>query len=199
MNGEPIGNTNYGRVSKHINRVPAVNIHHATRFSERIGLPLNTFVTISLSNTPEPRAASRIFRKLLCERFSPWLRRSAGSSTPPTYVWTIEQTRGVTAAHWLVHVPKGIGTKLGRKLEAWLGSLTGEEAASGDIQMKPIYNLVGVRRYVLKGVNPVWAERLGIRAVDQGIVNGKRSGFSKNLGPTARRAGGYVPRRRPPV
>jgi hypothetical protein len=183
--------------TRHINRVPAVNIHHATRFAQRSGLPLNTFVTVNFTELGINDAASATLRKLLSQRFAPWLRRSAPIRVKPkpTYVWTIENTAATVAAHWLVHIPKGAKRAFGDMLVEWLAKLSGTRPNPRTVHIKRVYNLVGAKRYVLKGVNPAWAAHLGVRWSDQGMVNGKRSGFSRNLGPTARRAGGYVPRR----
>ena len=185
------------RATRHINRVPAVNIHHATRYAQRRGLPLNKMVTVNFTELGVTDQASRLFRRMLTQRFAPWLRRSipTRAKSAPTYVWVVENTSGTIAAHWLVHVPKGTARVFASKLSAWLEGLSGGRPQGRTIQIERVYNLVGARRYILKGVNPAWASHLGVRPSDQGIVNGKRSGFSRNLGPTARKAGGYVPRR----
>lgn len=185
------------RPTRHINRVPAVNIHHATRFAQRRDLPLNTFVTVNFSELDAGSTASKMLRKLLAQRFAPWLRRSVPirSRPEPTYVWTLENTSATVAAHLLVHIPKGVSKVFRAKLLDWLEGLSGVRPPPRAVQIKRVYNLVGARRYVLKGINPAWAAHLGVRPSDQGVINGKRSGFSRNLGPTARRAGGYVPRR----
>jgi hypothetical protein len=185
------------RATRHINRVPAVNIHHATRYAQRQGLPLNRMVTVNFTELDAAGQASRLFRRMLAQRFAPWLRRSVTTRArlAPTYVWVVESTANTTAAHWLVHIPKGATRAFAAKLSAWFESLTGSRPQARTIQIERVYNLIGARRYVLKGVNPAWANHLGVRPSDQGIVNGKRSGFSRNLGPTARKAGGYVPRR----
>lgn len=185
------------RTTRHINRVPAVNIHHATRYAQRRDLPLNTFVTVNFSELGAGPGASRMLRKLLAQRFAPWLRRSAPINyrPEPTYVWTLENTSATVAAHLLVHIPKGASKVFRTKLAEWLEGLSGVRPHARAVQVKRVHNLVGAKRYVLKGINPAWAAHLGIRPSDQGIISGKRSGFSRNLGPTARRAGGYVPRR----
>jgi hypothetical protein len=185
------------RSSRHINPVPAVNIHHASRFAQRVGHPLNTMVTVNITELEAERQASRLFRKLLTQRFAPWLRRSPTlrARTAPTYVWTLENTAATTAVHWLVHIPKGATRVFAAKLAAWFEGLSGKPPLSRTIQVKKVYNLIGARRYLLKGVNPAWASHLGVRPSDQGVVNGKRSGFSRNLGPAARKAGGYTPQR----
>jgi hypothetical protein len=183
--------------SGHINRVPAVNVHHATRYAESLELPLNTFVTINFSELLAADKASQLFRKLLNQRFAPWLRRSAPikSAPLPTYVWALENANATTAAHWLVHVPDNVKRAFSRKLADWVESVTGLRPNSNALQVKRIYNVIGAKRYILKGINPVWAKHLGVNASDQGIICGRRSGFSRNLGPTARSRGGYRPRR----
>jgi hypothetical protein len=154
-------------------------------------------VTVNFTELDASVQASMLFRRLLAQRFAPWLRRSASTRAKlaPTYIWTLENVAAATAAHWLVHIPKGIRRAFATKLEAWVESLSGSKPQARTIQIKRVYNIIGARRYVLKGVNPAWAHHLGVRSSDQGIVNGKRSGFSRNLGPAARKAGGYVPRR----
>jgi hypothetical protein len=198
MKRERLGNGGSTRVTRHINRRPAVNIHHATRMSQKIGLPLNRMVTLNLAQAGcAPESAGHAFRKLLTQRFAPWLRRTAAKRTfvPPTYVWSIEAAGNQIAAHWLVHVPTGLHRSFERKLREWLTSLLSEAPPPSAVNIKPVYNLVGVRRYILKGIDPAWAAHLKVVPVDQGKVIGKRSGFSKNLGPAARSRAGYRPMR----
>ncbi len=200
MERERPSNAGLYRTSSHINRHPAVNLHHATRYSERIGLPLNTAVTINLGLLGcRPDEAGLRFRTLLAQRFAPWLRRNSGNvaGVAPTYVWSMEAAGNQTAAHWLVHVPARLTKGFKRKLDEWLAAIAGGECDPHALNLKPIDNLVGIRRYILKGTDPVWARHLGVRHLPQGKVIGKRSGFSRNLGPVARKRGGYVPRRMP--
>jgi hypothetical protein len=201
MNSGILENGGPNRISHFIKRLPAVNLHHAVRFSRRIDLPLNRFITINFSHTGCPsNRASHVFRKLLTQRFAPWLRRSANlyDPIPPTYVWVLECCRGQAAVHWLVHVPKRVQRDFDAKIERWVESLLDEPPLPGVVRVKPITNLTGLKWYILKGVDPVWAQHLGVRPIDQGRTVGKRSGFSKNLGPMARKNGGYKPRRMPP-
>jgi hypothetical protein len=201
MEGAIFRNGGPTRISHFIKRYPAVNIHHAVRYSERIGLALNRFVTINFSHTVcQPDRASSEFRRLLTQRFAPWLRRSAEvkASVPPTYVWAIESAGDQTAVHWLVYIPHGAYRAFDRRLSEWMSSLLGGEPEEQAVRIKSISNLTGLKRYILKGIDPAWASHLGVRHVDQGKIIGKRSGFSKNLGPSARHRGGYRPRKVPP-
>jgi hypothetical protein len=108
MHREHLWNGGPYRVTCHINRRPAVNIHHAARYSELIGLPLNYFVTVNFTLTEcSPDCASHTFRKMLAQRFAPWMRRTVSNTevVKPTYVWTLEAGGRQFAAHWLLHLP----------------------------------------------------------------------------------------------
>lgn len=188
-------------MTRHIHRRPAVNIHHATRYSERLGTPLNQFITINFTCAGcETETAVPLLRKMISQRFAPWLRRTAKLEVEiqPTYVWCMEAAGGQLAAHMLIHLPVPLAAIFSDRLTVWLCGLFGVESLQpGVLHMRAIYNLIGVRRYILKGVDPAWGKHLGVRAFDQGVVVGKRSGFSRNLGPVARKRGGYRPRRAP--
>jgi len=201
MNRDQLRNEGVRRVTHHINRRPAVNIHHATRFSETIGLPLNLFVTINFTCAGcPPERSVELLRKMIAQRFAPWLRRTAQTKVEvaPTYVWCMEAAGGQQAAHVLLHIPDDLRSTLKGRVEQWLRGLLGvDELDPATLKIMPIYNLIGVRRYLLKGVDPAWAKHLGVQAMEQGVVIGKRSAFSRNLGPIARLRGGYRPRRVP--
>jgi hypothetical protein len=194
-----LSNVGARRASHFINRRPAVNIHHATKYADKIGVPLNRFITINFTLADCPRElAARLLQKMISQRFAPWLRRTASVKIPLTYVWTLEAAGGQMAAHLLVHIPKPLMTEFEARLRQWLCGLFGvEEIDSSVLHIRDVDNLVGAKRYLLKGIDPVWADHLAVRPVAQGMVIGKRSGFSRNLGPAARKRGGYKPRRRP--
>jgi hypothetical protein len=186
------------RQSGHINRVPASNIHHATRVAERWGTPLNRHVTLNFDSLGvHKNEASRVLQKMLAQRFAPWLRRSGKSraSIRPTYVWTLEAAGNVVSAHWAVHIPRGRLGDFKNKLAAWLREAAGSDAIGGAIKITPIYNITGLKRYILKGTIASYARLCKITHVPQGKIVGKRSGFSKNLGPAARARAGYRPQR----
>ena len=179
-------------------RKPAANLHHATRVAERIGKPLNQFVTINYSLTMcPPREASAAFRRLLASWYARWLRRhrKLKGRCPPTHVWAFEAAGEQVAVHWAVHIPRGLVREFRRSLPQWIASTVGEPVPHDTVKHRPIYNVTGLKRYVLKGMDPHFAPKWKIRPVPQGLIIGKRSGFSRNLGPTARARIGYRPRR----
>jgi hypothetical protein len=102
-------------------------------------------------------------------------------------------------AHWLVHVPSELQQTFQQKLVHWLSATAGEILCPEAVHIQKAPKPRGVGKYMLKGMYPGIAPRYGIRPSDQGWVTGKRSGFSKNIGPTQKRRlrkiGKYPPAR----
>jgi hypothetical protein len=82
------------------------------------------------------------------------------------------------------------------RLPSWLQAVTGGPFNIQALHHESAYNPKGLRKYLLKGVDPAYAAFCQIEHVPQGIVIGKRSGFSRSLGPTARQRINYRPGRR---
>lgn len=187
------------RVSLFIRQKPASNIHHATNIATAIGLPLNVFVTITFSLTEcPPEEVSWAFRKLLGNRYAHWARRV--TKRPPTHVWAIEAAADTIEVHWLVHVQAEHQADFRRRLMDWTAGVTGGVRAQRAIKTKPVNNLVGVKKYILKGMDAAFAADYGVRHQPQGEVHGKRAGTSQNLGPAAKRrlrASGAYPKAKP--
>lgn len=193
-----IMNNSASRQTVQIGRKPAANVHHATRFAEALGYPLNQFVTINYTLTECPsEQATSAFRHLLASWFARWLRRHPRNvkAAQPTYVYTFEAAGGQVAVHWLVHIPRGLIREFWRKVPEWVEMTTGGMVSSGTVKHRRIQKIVGLKRYILKGMDPYFAKAWKIRPSPQGVVIGRRSGFSRNLGPTARQADSYRPKR----
>lgn len=192
-------NNSRNRQSLQIGRKPAANLHHATRFAERIGQPLNQFITINYTKTAcRPEDASARFRLLLASWFARWLRRHPRNrkACQPTYVWVLEAAGGQTAVHWLVHIPRGLIREFWSMVPQWVQATVGPDIEPSTVKHRRIHNVTGLKRYVLKGMDPHFARAWKIRPSPQGMIVGKRSGFSRNLGPAARKGVNYRPQRR---
>ncbi len=180
------------RVSHHINRRPSSNLHHATKYASQIGLPLSHFVTVNFTQMDIPdRLVVQIWQKFVSQRFSPWLRRSLEHSVSPTYVWVAEAAGACTSIHWLVHIPKMDVDAFKSKIRHWFESLLPAEIPVNAIDVKLIDNIVGLKRYILKGSEEHYISHYGINHVPQGCVYGRRAAHSRNLGPVARKRVGY--------
>ena len=99
----------------------------------------------------------------------------------------LENPHGNLNAHWLVHVPEQRQDEFKKAVLLWLETAAGEILDKGAIRFDAPYNTRGLARYMLKGVHPGVAPFYGVRAEPQGFVRGKRSGFSRNIGPTQKR------------
>ncbi|WP_129586393.1 hypothetical protein [Sphingomonas montana] len=202
-----------------ISRGSAAKLHHAWRFidevnggtqsgqalakaSQMLGMSLNVFITINYGNT-----TSKVdrFDELRRDRIAPWLRKCSiklRRQIAPTYVWVRENVAG-SHVHCAIHIPVELMVEFLHLLPRWISSLEnrveGEKCRSSSfapaslavVQTKPVTKSVGLRRYFLKGIDPNWQKQYGVQAISQGIVDKRRSGYSRNLGPTARKRAGY--------
>lgn len=179
------------RRSHFIRRKQATNFAPAIRLAEQLGTPLNWFVTLNFTHTAcDIETVSSSFARLRDNYFTPWHRRPGrkwnGPRQAAAYLWVVENTNGNIAAHWLLHLaPKRI-EDFTHRLPKWLSRVTGGiECVVSAIDVRPAPNPAGLRKYLLKGIDPAYAEFYRIVHVPQGEVVGKRCGFSRSLGPSA--------------
>jgi hypothetical protein len=185
-----------GRVSKtkrhstYITKQQAMNLMEALKFADTIGYPLNVSIDIfweMFSRFTDDR--TRLAR--LQERLSKWCARRG---FPLTMAWVREIGKnGGRHTHILIHVPPWLmedvhfETELKQELEQALepeGGPTHEKA----IKVQPAPSPEGKLRYMLKGMRRRDADQLDIRRASfQGELEGKRVGWTENIGQRARR------------
>ena len=183
------------RITRHIRRKPASHLHHAIRVADALRLPLNTFTTINISMTScSVEQASCVLARLRNNYFSHWARRptkaivaSGSEAFSPAFVWVLEAAGGVTAAHWLLHVPEDRRADFESRLAKWVEKAVGKIENERAIEIKDAPHPKGLGKYMLKGMEEAYAPFYGINFKDQGVVHGRRSGYSLNLGPSAKR------------
>lgn len=189
-----------------INRKPASNLHHAIRIAEVINLPLNRFVTINFEHTTCTASNSTRAFQLLRRKFAKWVTRppmrNEAARSPATFVWVMEKPlhRQHLNSHWLVHIPDTRLSEFENMLPKWLSKVAGEITDEAAIDVRCADTPRSAGKYMLKGMHPGWAEYFDIRHEPQGLIEGRRSGFTKNLGPTQKRllrAIGQYPNARP--
>jgi hypothetical protein len=178
------------RCTQHIGWRQARNFLEAIRYADRrlaeLGRPLDTFATINFGHIAcFPEVVSAIFEKLRDNHFVRWLRY--GTSDLSYYVWVIENSGGNTHVHWVLHLPKSLRAAFEIKLAEWLARVAGPiTCRQSAIKIQAVTNLRGLGLYLLKGMDPRYAARCGVKDVPQGLVYGKRCGVSKSLGPASR-------------
>jgi hypothetical protein len=157
------------RCTYHIDWRQAQNLREAIHYADKrlveLGRPVNTFVTINFGHIAcSPEVVSTAFEKLRENHFVRWLRY--GTSDVSYYVWVIENSGGNTHVHWVLHLPKSLRRTFHTKLAEWVaraaGTITCRESA---VNIKRVTNLRGLGRYLLKGMDPRYAARCGVRHV----------------------------------
>ena len=175
------------RRSHFIRREQATNSLPAILTACEIGLPLNTFVTVNFRHLGYDGENAYILNSKIKKWVQDWLRRPKRSmrfkSTPLTMIWVIEN-RNHAGVHWALHLPHGSKKhfKVGLKnfLEREFGNLVNNKT----VKIKPVYRILGLRKYMLKGLQDVYGPLYRINTSDQGLVVGKRFGFTQNIGPS---------------
>lgn len=177
------------RHSHHIRRQQITNIKPAIRLAEKRGTPLNRFITINFTQIGCAAESVSIAFSEVRERFGRWLRRGAGTGSATktaAFVWVIENGGDQLAAHWLVHVPPQREADFRIRLTAWLQkAVPGCNPEGRDIDIKQARTPLGAGKYMMKGLDPAYGDFYRIRPVPQGVVQGKRCGFSQSLGPSS--------------
>lgn len=174
------------RKSSFIRRQQATYSRPAILLAEKKKVPLNFLVTLNFTDTEiDEMDASGAFSEIRA-RFKRWAKKPPKKdkieSFETAFIWVLENT-GATAAHWLVHIPDGRLSAFQRRLLIWLKKEAGEIQSSSAVDVRPAYNPHGARKYMLKGIDPSYSALYRIEHKPQGLVYGKRFGFSQNIGP----------------
>jgi len=194
-------------VAKHSSQIGpkgAQTLYYATvEQANRIGLPLNVFVTVNFAcTTISPEAAVPAFQKLLHNHYAKWIsrpRKNAGTKAPPTYAYVFENCRDDEVfdqigpgldhnvhVHALFHVPPGRFHDFSQLMVQWLDAVADDICAANAVKIAHNIFATGLREYMLKGQSARTVGRYSKSHKPQGLIIGKRSGVSQNLGPTAR-------------
>jgi len=188
-----------------IGRRAAQTLYYAAETAEKIGLPLNMWVTITFKETKaDPRKATKTFAKIR-QLFQKWATRSS-KKRPETFntSWAFafenvangkhfetlnEGDDHNVHVHWAVHVPphrhydfKNFIFDLVSKVTG--GILNADTAIKFDNE-RQIPNL----SYLSKGTRKAFIKNYGRgrEAEPQGIILGRRSDVSRNIGPKVRK------------
>jgi hypothetical protein len=180
-----VGNPRQSSVLPHRS---AAHFQRAVSFASEIGRPLLVSVDLNYGLTgSHEEDMSAAFRWLLKSRFVKWHNRHPRNieKAPATYAWVAEGLPNKHGIHWLLALPSGTRQEFERLLPSWLERTAGPIISPDAILVKDAWNARRKADYMLKGLSPAHAARFGVDHVAQGVVFGKRCGYSENLGPTA--------------
>ena len=184
------------RQSEFIEKRQYDQLGHSIRFAAEIELPLNTFTTIQFGATAcEPENVGPSFRRLVRQRFNPWLRPTLAypvDHRPAAWVYWLENVHEHdhhphgTHVHWLLHVPPGRRPVYEAKLPGWLQAVAGTIfEAEVAIVVKDAPNPMGLKLYAGKAMKPADAKKRRIRPIPQGLIHGRRLSISEAINVSA--------------
>lgn len=184
------------RQSRFIDKRQYDQLQHSVRFAEEIGTPLNTFVTIQFGATScEPENVGIAFRRLVKQRFTPWLRPTKAHPVdyrPAAWVYWLENVHQHahhphgTHVHWMVHIPSGRRAAFEQKLPLWVQNVAGViHDRRAVIRLSDAHNPMGLRKYAGKAMKPADAKKRRVKPSSQGVIFGRRLSISESINVSA--------------
>lgn len=182
----------------YIGRKAATTILHSARTARSIGRPFTHFLTLRLweiGSTPD--SVSSDFAQIR-HWFRRWSDRAAtrkGSLVQPsngaaTHIYAIETNGSIDTAeyphvHWVVHLKdaneerffNALSTRLVKQFQL------NDNLPQGVLDWKKVNNAEGIKLYLVKAMDPLYADMWKVEHKDGGRVKGRRADASRNLGP----------------
>lgn len=182
----------------YIGRKAATTILHSARTAKSIGRPFTHFLTLRLwelgSNTETITADFAEVRQW----FRRWSERAStrkGQQIHPsngtaTHIYAIESTGGLSTGeyphvHWVIHLKEPNEDRFIKALQTRLAKQfhVSGDLPSGVMHWEKVTNAEGIKLYLVKAIDPLYADLWNIEHTDGGYVRGRRADASRNLGP----------------
>lgn len=184
-----------------IGRNQAESVLHAVRYATDRGRPINAHVCLNFHRLGiSEDAASETFRSLRARFARSWRYRDQTGAALGTLddVHVHENPMGKRNVHWALHIPEGRWAWATGLIERLLQKILGLDDLGDALLVKTATGPGGLAKYLLKGVEPAYAEYFHIGAPSsQGFICGRgRTGTSRSLGKTARGKAGWKRKRR---
>lgn len=179
----------------------ATNIFHAIRFANDNGRPLNLMVTINLADLGlSDEGAGDFFREARARVARWWVYEKkkgrpfgtfddvSAHANPPT---------GRRHVHWLIHAPSGVRYEVESVIESRLKKMLKLDCLGDALQVQDVTGAGTLGKYILKGVDPLYADYFHMWTSDEGLVSGRRVHTSRSIGRAGRDRAGWIRKRRP--
>lgn len=185
--------TKYG--SSHIGRRAAENALHGIRFAAEVERPINLSVCINFETLGVgEEEAGRMFRAVRTNIVRWWKYQRVGKGRPVGEVFDYHahaNPRGSRHVHWQIHVPDFLEQEFREAVESRLRSQVQRSDLRDALHFKAIGNPGSHAKYVLRGIEPEYADYLFIRPSNEGTVTGRRTGVGRALSKAARKRAGW--------
>ena len=179
----------------------AVNALHGIRYSSDLGRPINLSVCINFQTLGVPEEQACGLFKLLRDKVARWWKHQRAGKGRDVgellHYYAHANPAGSRHVHWQVHVPAAIWDEFQGIVTKRLRAVLGRVDLGDALHFAAIGGAGSHAKYILKGVDPDYAAHLHIEAANEGLVTGRRTGVSRAMSKAARKAGGWVRKRRP--
>lgn len=191
--------TKYGGL--YVGRRACENALHAVRFVAESGRPMNTHVTVSFGPLGiEEASAGAVFADLQA-RVTRWWRdqrtRKGRDFGDVQGFHCHSNPAGSRHVHWVLHVPPEFAPEFAAIVRHRLQKITGRVGLGDGLHIGAVQTPGTLAKYVLRGIEPEYADYLHIKAANEGFVAGcRRTGVSRAAGKAARQRSGWVRKKR---
>lgn len=173
---------NRKRRTKFISNKTTRSVRRAAALARDWGWKFNTLITIRPASLGFEFNESCDGLRKLRTNITEYVKRHSGKTENHGFVWCIENPDECLNLHIVLKMDRSLEGRLRKKIENWTEKLVGPYDPLS-IHIREVTRPKGLVDYMLKGAGSLYAQGVGLNAVDQGIVFGKRAGFSQNLGP----------------
>lgn len=184
----------------HIGYAPTQNVLHAVRYANDNGRPLNLIATIDLAGLGFSNDnAGPMFRNMWCNLARWWRYQRKKGKEIGSFdgVAAHENPNDKRNVHWLIHAPNEFRPLIEKAIEKRLRKISKLDCVGDALHFQNAYTPGTLAKYMLKGVNPAFANHFYIEPSDQGIVVGRRVTVSRSLGRAERKRQQWKRKRRP--
>ncbi|MBX3476197.1 MAG: hypothetical protein KF910_01165 [Brevundimonas sp.] len=104
---------------------------------------------------------------------------------------------GSRHVHWVLHVPPAFAAAFADTVKNRLQKISGRVDLRDGLHIGPVHTPGSLAKYVLRGIEPEYADYLHIMAANEGLVAGcRRTGVSRAASKAARKRAGWVRKKR---
>lgn len=185
----------------HVGRRACENALHAIRYVAEAGRPMNTHVTVSFGPLDiDEDIAGTVFSDLQA-RITRWWRdqrtRKSRDLGDVLGFHCHSNPAGSRHVHWVLHVPPEIDAEFRAVVRNRLQKITGRIDLRDGLNIGTVDTAGSLAKYVLRGIEPEYADYLHIDAANEGYVAGcRRTGVSRAASKASRKRAGWIRKKR---
>lgn len=184
------------RTSRSIGPKQASRGFHAVRFSTSRKRPLNLLITIDATTLGIPEKDAGVFLREVWARVSRWWAYQRDVKNRPlgsfdAFMVHENPNQGPRHAHWFIHAPGEARSDIEKIICSRIAKMRGLDDLDRTVHFRDVNSPGGVAKYMLKGIDPAYADHFFTEAHNQGEITGRRMTISRSIGFSAREKAGW--------